>query len=1153
MTARFIHLYLHTEYSIIDGLIHVKPLVKAVRQAGMPACAVTDYSNLFALVKFYRAAQSEGIKPIIGVDIQLYRDDNSVSRLVLLCQNEMGYRNLTRLVSRCYTEGQKEGVPYLHHRWLTGATDGLIALSGGHEGDVGQALLARHHHLAQQRLAEWHNLFPDRFYLELHRTGRIQEEEYLHLAVELALDTATPVVATNAVCFLTAEDFEAHEVRVCIHDGKTLADPNRPRRYTLQQYLRTPEEMAELFADIPEALENTWLIAQRCNLELTLGKNFLPDFPLPAGQTVTEYFRHQAQLGLEQRLTVIFDKTNEAFAQQRQPYDQRLATELEVILQMGFPGYFLIVADFIQWAKDNQIPVGPGRGSGAGSLVAYALGITDLDPLHYELLFERFLNPERVSMPDFDIDFCMEGRDQVINYVAERYGRERVSQIITYGTMAAKAAVRDVGRVLGHPYGFVDKIAKLIPFELGITLDKALENEELRVRYEQEEEVHALIDMARKLEGITRNPGKHAGGVVIAPSVLTDFTPLYCEPDSTDLMTQFDKGDVETVGLVKFDFLGLRTLTIIKWALATINHFIDQQIDITKISLDDAETYELLKRGETTAVFQLESAGLKKLIRQLRPDCFEDIIALVALYRPGPLQSGMVEDFINRKQGRAKVEYPHPDLEPILKPTYGVIVYQEQVMQIAQVLAGYTLGGADLLRRAMGKKNPQEMAKQRTVFVEGAIARQVDAELANSIFNLMEYFSGYGFNRSHSCAYALLAYQTAWLKAHYPAAFMAAVLSADMDNTDKVVTLIQECRVMKLQILPPHINRSDYPFTVEDNDNYVIRYGLGAIKGAGEAALSGILAERAQNGQFQNLFDFCRRIDLRKASRRVLEALINAGALDELGPSRAVLMASLETAIKLAERQAMDTATGQNDLFAVPKNTPSIVVEENTHFVTSDPEWSETEQLNREKESLGHYLSGHPIKPYLTELTQLTHHRLAEVRPTHQKQTIRIAGWVTDLRINTKRGRVAFISLDDNTAQLEVKVYTELYAKVENLLALAKDSLLIVEGEVRTDDYNGGQMMIAENIFTLESARENYANRLEITITTPQTNMILGKQLLSLLTAYRQGRCAVLIHYHHIETKVDLRLGKEWRVQPRATLLKQLEELVGKEGVKVIY
>ena len=1153
MTARFIHLHLHTEYSIIDGLIHVKPLVKAVRQAGMPACAVTDYSNLFALVKFYRAAQSEGIKPIVGVDVQLYRDDDSVSRLVLLCQNEIGYHNLTRLVSRCYTEGQKDGVPYLHYRWLIGATDGLIALSGGHEGDVGQALLAGHHHLVQQRLAQWHDLFPDRFYLELHRTSRVQEEEYLHLAVELALNTATPVVATNAVCFLIAEDFEAHEVRVCIHDGKTLADPNRPRRYTPQQYLRTPEEMAELFADIPEALENTWLIAQRCNLELTLGKNFLPDFPLHAGQTAAEYFRHQAQLGLEQRLAVIFDKNNEPFAQQRQPYDQRLATELEVILQMGFPGYFLIVADFIQWAKDNHIPVGPGRGSGAGSLVAYALGITDLDPLHYDLLFERFLNPERVSMPDFDIDFCMEGRDQVINYVAERYGRERVSQIITYGTMAAKAAVRDVGRVLGHPYGFVDKIAKLIPFELGITLDKALENEELRSRYEQEEEVQTLIDMARKLEGITRNPGKHAGGVVIAPSVLTDFTPLYCEADSSDLMTQFDKGDIETVGLVKFDFLGLRTLTIIKWALATINRFIDPPLDIAQIALDDAETYELLKRGETTAVFQLESAGLKKLIRQLQPDCFEDVIALVALYRPGPLQSGMVEDFINRKQGRAKVEYPHPDLEPILKPTYGVIVYQEQVMQIAQVLAGYTLGGADLLRRAMGKKNPQEMAKQRTVFVEGAVARQVDAELASAIFDLMEHFAGYGFNRSHSCAYALLAYQTAWLKAHYPAAFMAAVLSADMDNTDKVVTLSQECRAMKLRILPPHINRSDYQFTIEDNDNHVIRYGLGAIKGAGEAALSGILAERAQHGQFRDLFDFCQRIDLRKASRRVLEALINAGAVDELGPSRSVLIASLETAIKLAERQATDTATGQNDLFAIPKNTPTTVVAESAPFVTTEPEWSETERLNRERDSLGHYLSGHPIKPYLAELTQLTHYRLAEVRPTNQKQTIRIAGWVTDLRINTKRGRIAFISLDDNTARLEVKVYTELYTKIENLLASVKDSLLIVEGEVKADDYNGGQMMVAENIFTLELARENYANRLEITITIPQTNMTLGKQLLSLLTAYRQGRCAVRIHYHHTQAQVDLTLGKEWRVQPCAALLKQLEELVGKDGVKIIY
>ena len=1157
----FIHLHLHTEYSLVDSLIRIKPLAKAVREAGMPACAITDQNNLFALVKFYRAAQSEGIKPIIGVDVGLYDGTDSTCRLVLLCQNDIGYRNLTRLVSRSYTQGQVDEVPYLRRTWLSGATEGIIALSGGREGDIGQALLAGHLDLARQRLNEWNMLFPKRFYVELQRTGRPDEEEYIHAAVELAIETGIPVVATNPVCFLKPDDFEAHEVRVCIHDSKILADKNRPRRHSQQQYLRTPQEMAELFADIPEAIENTWLIAQRCNLELTLGKNFLPDFPIPEGQTVEEYFRQQARIGLEQRLASLFDKTSDEFAQQRRPYDERLALELDVIIQMGFPGYFLIVADFIQWAKENDIPVGPGRGSGAGSLVAYALQITDLDPIPYQLLFERFLNPERVSMPDFDIDFCMERRDEVINYVAQRYGRDSVSQIITYGSMAAKAVVRDVGRVLGHPHGFVDKIAKLIPFEVGITLEKALEKEEaLRTRYEQEEEVRALIGMARQLEGLTRNPGKHAGGVVIAPTVLTDFTPLYCEPDGSDLMTQFDKDDVETVGLVKFDFLGLRTLTIIKWALKTLNQFADQPVDITKIPLDDSDTYDLFKRGDTTAVFQLESSGIKKLIRQLQPDNFEDIVALVALYRPGPLQSGMVEDFIQRKHGRAKIEYPHPNLAPILKSTYGVIVYQEQVMQIAKVLAGYTLGGADLLRRAMGKKKKEEMDKQRSVFMEGATKRGVEQDNATSIFDLMEKFAAYGFNRSHSAGYALLSYQTAWLKAHYPAAFMAAVLSSDLDNTDKVVGFIDECRAMKLKILPPNINFCHYQFTVVlDDPNRTIRYGLGALKGAGEAALDSIVTEREQKGHFTDLFDFCRRVDLRKVSRRLLEPLIKSGALDELGPAqkkpelnRAVMMASLENAIKMAERHSNDTAAGQNDIFAQFNGRQKSAEPEAPPFAENIKAWNQTEQLEAEKESLGFYFSGHPIKPYLPELTQLIRTRLADVRPTENKQTVRVAGWVTDLRTNTKRGQMAFITLDDSTARMEVKVYSELYAAVRELLV--KDTLLIAEGEVRIDEYNGGHIMTAQKLFTLETARENFANRLEITISSEKTKTPdFSPKITKTLTPHRQGRCVVLIHYHRQDAQVELQLGDNWRIKPNTTLLGQLKELLGEEHVKVIY
>jgi len=1151
MNFAFVHLRLHTEYSLVDGLVRIKPLAKAVSEKGMPAVAVTDQSNLFAMVKFYRAAMAQGIKPIIGVDIWLASDDepNQPHRLTLLCQNNDGYRNLTELVSRTYTEGQHRGIPVLQPDWLKGHCEGLIALSGGREGDVGRALLAGDAVRVQACLDRWQQYFPDRYYLELQRTGRPEEEDYLHAAVALAQSADLPVVATNDVRFLQTGDFEAHEARVCIHDGRTLDDPRRPKNYSEQQYLRSPEEMLELFSDIPEALENTVEIARRCNVELTLGKNFLPDFPIPDGLTEAEYFRQESKKGLEARLDKLFDRNAPDFAEIRKPYDERLAIELDVIIEMGFPGYFLIVADFIQWAKNNSIPVGPGRGSGAGSLVAYVLTITNLDPLEYELLFERFLNPERVSMPDFDVDFCMEGRDRVIDYVAQHYGREKVSQIITYGSMAAKAVVRDVGRVFGHPYGFVDRISKMIPFEVGITLEQAMEQEEsLRELYEQDEDVTALIDMAKSLEGLKRNAGKHAGGVVIAPTKLTDFCPLYCEEGGENVVSQFDKDDVEAVGLVKFDFLGLRTLTIIDWALDNIEEQKgkDARPDIESIPLDDAPTYTLLKACNTTAVFQLESRGMKDLIKRLQPDAFEEIVALVALFRPGPLGSGMVDDFINVKHKKKAAQYPHPDIKSILEPTYGVILYQEQVMQIAQVLAGYTLGGADMLRRAMGKKKPEEMAKQRELFTSGALERGVEEKTATYIFDLMEKFAGYGFNKSHSAAYALVSYQTAWLKTHYPAAFMAAVMSADMDNTDKVVTLIEDAREMKLEVVSPNVNACHYKFTVKDDQG--IFYGLGAIKGVGEGAIEGIINSRQQDGPFHDLFDFCQRIDLKKANKRTLEGLIRAGAMDDLGPNRATLMATLESAVQRADQHHKNLASGQNDMFGVAE--PQAEEEAGQFIVAKD--WDDEIRLTGEKETLGLYLTGHPIDRYEHEINQIVSRRIAELNPKND-QNITVAGLVVAMRtMNTKRGdRIAFITLDDRTGRLELAIFSEAYKHYRDLIA--KDRLLVVEGEVSLDDYTGGLKMSANKIYDIDHAREAFARQLVLKVDQQKAGNGFIRGLSEVLDPFRQGHCPIRVDYQQAGASVQIQLGASWRVRPTDELMRRLDELIGREQVKVEY
>jgi DNA polymerase-3 subunit alpha len=1163
MQPTFIHLHVHTEYSLVNGTVRIPALVGRTAELGMPAVAVTDQGNLFSMVKFYRAAMKAGVKPIVGADLWLADTSGNgrMSRIVLLCKQHAGYLNLVRLVSRSYTEGQQYGRPAIEQSWLEGQTDGLIALSGGRAGNVGQAIVAREMDRASRLLDGWAGLFPDSFYLELQRSGRPHEEEYLHGAVSLAAAAGVPVVATNDVHFLAPGDFEAHEARVCINEGRTLDDPRRSREFTEQQYLRTPEEMQQLFNDIPEAIANSVEIGRRCNLEVELGKNFLPEFPVPANLKLDEYFRSLARRGLENRLVGIRAATAPEEVDVA-AYEQRLDTEITVILGMGFPGYFLIVADFIRWARENSIPVGPGRGSGAGSLVAYALGITDLDPIRYDLLFERFLNPERVSMPDFDVDFCMDGRDRVIDYVAGRYGRDHVSQIITYGSMAAKAVVRDVGRVLGHPYGFVDRIAKLIPFEIGITLDKALDQEPaLRDLYDNDDEVRSIIDLAQSLEGLARNAGKHAGGVVIAPSRLTDFTPLYCEQGSETVVSQFDKDDVEAVGLVKFDFLGLRTLTIIDRALHTVNAERaaagDPAIDISTIPLDDTATFDLLKSCATTAVFQLESTGMKDLIRRLRPDMFEDIVALVALFRPGPLQSGMVDDFIKRKLG-ARVVYPHPELEPILKPTYGIILYQEQVMQIAQVLAGYSLGGADLLRRAMGKKKPEEMAKQRTVFMEGALARDVDANIASGIFDLMEKFAGYGFNKSHSAAYALISYQTAWLKAHYPAAFMAAVLSADMDNTDKIVRLVAECRDMKLNVVPPDVNTSDYWFTVLADDTVV--YGLGAIKGVGQSAIDAMLAEHREHGRFEDIYNLCQRVDHGKVNRRTLEALVRAGAMDTMGETRATQMANLPLALQMAAQDSRNRDTGQDDLFGGTTEVSSVRPERPVL-----PEWDEEQKLLGEKETLGLYLTGHPITRYARELRRITSGQLANLAQSLAgssgvpagidagERPVTVAGLVMTMRVRkTQRGgRIAFLTLDDHTAQMDIRIFSEVFDKFQALLA--RDKLLVIQGTLGLDDYTGGNQITAQEIYDINQAREQFARRLVVGVEATQAGNGFVKSLADILTPFREGSCRVCIDYLGGGAAARVALGDEWTVHPTDELLHRLQELAGEQHVMVEY
>ena len=1154
---RFIHLRVHSDFSMVDGLQKIGPIVSAAAANNMPALALTDQMNMCGLVRFYGSAHGKGIKPLVGADFWVQSDElgDEQFRLTLLAMDNDGYQNITLLISRGYQRGHVQGRPVIDKAWLGEHAKGVIVLSGGREGDVGKFLLKGNRQMVEHCLTFYQTHFPDAYYLELLRTGRPDEEVYLHMAVAIASEFELPVVATNEVVFLTADDFDAHEIRVAIHDGYTLMDKRRPRRYSPQQYLRSQEEMAELFADIPEALENTVEIAKRCNVTVRLGEYFLPNFPT-GDMTTEDFLVMKSKEGLEERLAFLFPDPA-VRAERRPEYDERLDIELKVINQMGFPGYFLIVMEFIQWSKDNGIPVGPGRGSGAGSLVAYALKITDLDPLEFDLLFERFLNPERVSMPDFDVDFCMDRRDEVIDHVSEMYGREAVSQIITFGSMAAKAVVRDVGRVLGHAYGFVDRISKLIPPDPGMTLAKAFEAEpKLPELYEQDEEVKDLIDMARRLEGVVRNAGKHAGGVVIAPTKITDFAPLYCDDEGHHPVTQFDKNDVEYAGLVKFDFLGLRTLTIIDWALGMINPRLAKEgkppVDIAAIPIDDKKSFALLQRFETTAVFQLESRGMKDLIKRLQPDCFEDMIALVALFRPGPLQSGMVDNFIERKHGKEAISYPdekwqHESLKPILEPTYGIILYQEQVMQIAQTLAGYTLGGADMLRRAMGKKKPEEMAKQRAGFEEGAVKNGVDGELAMKIFDLVEKFAGYGFNKSHSAAYALVSYQTLWLKTHFPAEFMAAVMTADMDNTDKIVTLVDECQRMGLTVIPPDVNTGRYRFSVNEDGHIV--YGIGAVKGVGEGPIEAILDARDRDGPFRDLFDFCNRVDIKKLNKRVMEKLILSGAMDRLGPHRAALMATLEEAMRAAEQHAKAQAVGQVDMFGVLTEE----IDDVKKAFANVPHWPDKVWLEGERETLGLYLTGHPINQYSSELRRYTSGRLCDLHPTSRDTVTTAAGLVIAARsMVTKRGnKMGIFTLDDRSGRLDVTLFSEALEKYEELMQ--KDRILVVSGQVSFDDFSGGLKMSARELLDINDARERFARAIRISLDEQRIDERFFPRLCEILEPARAGVCPVQVNYRRPGSRVRLTLGTEWRVTPTDQLIDDLRVLLGRERVELVF
>ena len=1159
----FTHLRVHSEYSIVDGLVRIDELVGAAAKDQQPALAVTDLANTFCLVRFYKAARGKGIKPIVGVDAWITNDDkrDKPFRLLILAKNRTGYLQLCDLLSRAWLTNQYKGKAEIRIEWLealatsvstlepdTPQNDALIVLSGAHFGDIGQAIDNGDVAKAEAAAQRWARIFPGHFYIEIQRAGQPNQEQQVRHSVALASRLGLPVVATHPVQFLSKDEFIAHEARVCIAEGEMLANAKRVRRFNEEMCFKSQEEMARLFADLPGALANSVEIAKRCNVSLTLGKPQLPNFPTP-GMTIDEYLVAETQKGLEERLVQLYPDPVQR-EKERPRYEARLKFENDTIIKMKFPGYFLIVAEFIQWGKNNGVPIGPGRGSGAGSLVAYALKITDLDPLKYNLLFERFLNPERVSMPDFDIDFCQEKRELVIQHVKDLYGRDAVSQIATFGTMAAKGAIRDVGRVLDFGYNFCDGVSKLIPFKPGkqVSIAEAIEEEPLlKERLENEEEVKQLLDLAQQVEGITRNIGMHAGGVLIAPGKLTDFCPLYTQSGDSGVVSQYDKDDVEAVGLVKFDFLGLTTLTILDRAVNYIRALdpADADFNLETLPLTDRPSYKLLSEAKTVAIFQLESRGMQGMLKDARPDRFEDIIALVALYRPGPMD--LIPDFCKRTHGE-KFDYPDPRTESILSETYGIMVYQEQVMQMAQIVGGYSLGGADMLRRAMGKKKAEEMAEHREIFRAGAAKDGLSTEKADEIFDLMEKFAGYGFNKSHAAAYALLSYHTAYLKVHHTAAFMAANMSLAMEDTDKIKILVEDSiDVCKLTILPPDVNESQFRFTPEGPPRSVtgkqvanIRYGLGGVKGAGQGAIEAIIAARTSGGKFKDLFDFCKRVDRKQINRRTVESLIRAGAMDSFGVDRSVLLASVGFAIEVADQAAASAnqvslfGGDDSDLVAPPE------------YVKATP-WTDRQKLAEEKIALGYYLSGHMFDSYAAEVRRFAKTKLKDLEPSRDPRML--CGVITGVRTQmTQRGKILIVSLDDKTGVVEVTVYSELFEANKNIFK--EDEFLLVVGKVSEDRFNGGLRITAEKAFDIASSRIQYGHKLEMDLATT----VSPARIAEVLQPYRvQDGLPVSLRINPQGIECVMQLGDDWRVAPSDQLKHALELTLGAKGVAVEY